>query len=120
VLAVQRPVRRHVRDGLVPRPQVPVARGAHDHVAGALRPGEAGDLDDRVGVVGVGARVVRRVGVEPAGGAAERERVAAVDRAVRVAVGEARRVAGRGPGRPPPLDHGAAARRVPHLAPVRA
>jgi hypothetical protein len=31
-------------------------------------PGEAGDLDDRVGVVGAGARVVRRVGVEPAGG----------------------------------------------------
>ena len=61
VLAMQRAVRAHVRDRLVARAKIPVARRRENDLAGARRRREMRDLHDAVRIVGVDRRVVRVV-----------------------------------------------------------
>ena len=49
VLPMQRAVRAHMRNRLVPRAEIPVARGGKDQVPGPGRAADVGDLHYGVG-----------------------------------------------------------------------
>jgi len=60
VLAVQRSVRRNVRNGLIPRAKIPVARRRENDVAAPRRRDEMRNLDKRVWILRAQSQFVRR------------------------------------------------------------
>src|SRR5436305_7456308 len=86
---MQRAVRAHVRDWLVARAEVPIARRRENDVARPWRGSDGGDLDDAVRIIGIDGGLVGAARVDASQVAAKAEWIARLP-----PIAEARSVSG--------------------------